>query len=356
MAKEDINKAKNVYDDIKKSIINKSDIFSSILGQNEIKLQLRSALISGRNVIIVGPPGIGKTTLVKSLALSLPEIEVNSCGFNCTPNNPVCPFCKEEGSNRMSIKSKKISGHDRFVRIQGSPDLTVEDLIGDIDPIKAMKYGAMSVEAFTPGKIFRANNGILFFDEINRCNEKLQNAMLQLLQEHTITIGSYSFDFEADFLFIATMNPKDINTERLSDVFLDRFDLVYMNYPESLEIEKEIVTTRSGIGSNIDFPDDILEKTLKFVRALRTNKDLEKVPSVRASIGLYERSIANAILRNAKKVEMRDVLASLVSVLAHRISLKPSMKHEVTNDDFIKNSFDAFAQNQGISTDDGESP
>jgi MoxR-like ATPase len=180
--------------------------------------------------------------------------------------------------------------------------------------------------------------------------------MLQLLQEHTITIGSYSFDFEADFLFIATMNPKDINTERLSDVFLDRFDLVYMNYPETLEIEKEIVKTKSGIGSNIEFPEDILDKTLKFVRALRNNKDLEKVPSVRASIGLYERSIANAILRSAKKVEMKDVLASLISVLAHRISLKPSMKHEVTNEEFIKNSFEAFAQNQGISTDDGESP
>lgn len=353
MAKEDILKKNNVYDDIKKAILHKKDIFSDILGQHAVKMQLKSGLISGRNIIIVGPPGIGKTTIVKNLAGCLPEIEVNSCGFNCSPENPVCPFCKE---NHKDVKRKSISGHERFVRIQGSPDLTVEDLIGDIDPIKAMKYGALSVEAFTPGKIFRANNGILFFDEINRCNEKLQNAMLQLLQEHTITIGSYSFDFEADFLFIATMNPKDINTERLSDVFLDRFDLIYMDYPESLDIEKEIVITKSGIGTNIDFPGDLLEKTLKFVRALRNNRDLEKVPSVRASIGLYERSIANAILRNSKKVEMKDILDSMVSVLAHRITLKPSLKHETTNEDFIEKSFDAFAQANDMKLDDGDSP
>jgi len=345
----------DVYRDISNEILSeKKDLFDMILGQVEVKKQLKSALISGRNIIIVGPPGIGKTTLVKCLSGSLSDIEVNNCGFNCTPSNPVCPFCRESSDE---MKKHIISGEDRFVRIQGSPDLTVEDLIGDIDPIKAMKFGALSVEAFTPGKIFRANNGILFFDEINRCNEKLQNAMLQLLQEKTITIGSYSFDFEADFLFIGTMNPKDTNTERLSDVFLDRFDLIYMAYPESLDIEKEIVITKSNISIVADFPEPLLETVIKFIRSLRTNRDLEKVPSVRASIGLYERSIANAILRGSKKVEMKDVLASIVSVLSHRMSLKPSLKHEVSNEDFIKNSFDSFMKTVGMPpSDEGDSP
>ena len=82
-------------------------------------------------------------------------------------------MCK---SNKTKA-TKKITGHDRFIRIQGSPDLTVEDILGDIDPIKALKFGAMSIEAFTPGKIFKANNGVLFFDELNRCPQKLQNAL-----------------------------------------------------------------------------------------------------------------------------------------------------------------------------------
>ena len=64
----------------------------------------------------------------------------------------------------------------------------------NIDPIKALQYGPLSIEAFTPGKIFKANNGILFFDEINRCSEKLQNALLQVLAEKRVTIGSYDLD------------------------------------------------------------------------------------------------------------------------------------------------------------------
>ena len=76
--------------------------------------------------------------------------------------------------------------------------------MGDIDPIKAMKFGPLSMEAFTPGKVFKANRGVLFFDELNRCPEKLQNALLQVLQEKKATIGSYDVDIDADFIFIAT--------------------------------------------------------------------------------------------------------------------------------------------------------
>jgi len=313
------------------------DPFIDILGQDSAKEQLKSALLANRHVLILGPPGVGKTTLAKNIAKILPELVVNDCSYHCLPNNPVCPECL---SGRTK-KTKKISGNQRFVRIQGSPDLTAEDLIGDIDPIKAMKFGPLSIEAFTPGKIFKANNGILFFDELNRCPEKLQNALLQVLQEGVATIGSYDVDIKADFIFIATMNPKDTSTEKLSDVLLDRFDVVYISYPETSQIEMEIVRQK-GRKMDVIFPNSVLETAIEFVRTLRENKKLEKVPSVRASIGLYERAQANAFLKNKKEVSFEDVEEAIVSVISHRIRLKPVAEYAQSPAELVKEELKNF--------------
>ncbi|MBI5389209.1 ATP-binding protein [Candidatus Woesearchaeota archaeon] len=315
---------------LKEILLKNPDPFPDIIGQESVKAQLVSALISGRHILIVGPPGIGKTTLAKNVAKLLPAVAVNNCPYHCDPGMPACPEC----SSKKTVKTISIKGIERFIRIQGSPDLTVEDLLGDIDPIKALKFGPLSMEAFTPGKIFRANNGILFFDEVNRCSEKLQNALLQVLEEKKATLGSYDVDIPARFIFIGTMNPEDSSTEKLSDVFLDRFDIIYMSYPEKLEQETAIVK-KSG-KSLLPFPGKLLEVTLHFVRLLRENKHLEKVPGVRASLGLYERAQATALIHKRREVEFLDVRDALVSVLSHRIRLKPSYAYLQTSTKFLR--------------------
>jgi Mg-chelatase subunit ChlI len=230
--------------------------------------------------------------------------------------------------------------------VQGSPDLTAEDLIGDIDPAKAIKFGPLSMEAFTPGKIFKANNGVLFFDELNRAPEKLQNALLQALQERIVTIGSYDVDLEANFIFIATMNPEDTSTEPLSDVLLDRFDVAYMDYPENLENEEQIVEQKSQ--HFIEFPEDVRKLAVMFVRELRDSDRLEKFPSVRASIGLYERAQTNAMINGKQQVSWQDVQDVLVSVLSHRIKLKPSAQYLQTPQELIREKLKDFLEQHGL--------
>ncbi len=323
-----------IHKQLEKVFLSEKDPFEDIIGQEKTKQSLKSALMMNRHIIIVGAPGIGKTTLAKNVAKLLPEIDVvNGCSYHCDPKKTICPQCKTS----KSLKTKKIRGSQRFIRIQGSPDLTVEDLLGDIDPIKAMKFGPLSLEAFTPGKIFKANRGILFFDEINRCPEKLQNALLQVLEERKATIGSYDVDIDADFIFIGTMNPDDSSTEKLSDVFLDRFDLVYMSYPEIIDVEKEIIMLRGK--KLVEFSERLLHLIVHFVRLLREDDKLAKKPGVRASIGLYERSQSNALLKNKKNVGLEDIKEVIVSVLSHRIELKPSVKYLQSPKEFIEEEF-----------------
>ncbi|MBI1936267.1 ATP-binding protein [Candidatus Woesearchaeota archaeon] len=321
-------------DQLKEIFLKNKDPFIDILGQEAAKQGIKSALLMNRHIIIVGAPGIGKTTLAKNIAKLLPDIDVIlGCSYHCTPKAPICPSCKEN-RNKKSIK---LEGIKRFVRIQGSPDLTVEDLLGDIDPIKALKFGPLSLEAFTPGKIFKANNGILFFDELNRCPEKLQNALLQVLEERKATIGSYDVDFDISFIFVATMNPEDTSTEKLSDVLLDRFDIIYMDYPEDIETEEKIVLMKGKKIANVS--EELLTLMSYFVRLLREDEKLEKKPSVRASLGLYERSQSNALLKGRKNVQFEDIKEVLVSVLSHRIRLKPSVRYLESVENYIIEKF-----------------
>lgn len=284
-----------------------------IMGQEDIKHQLKGALLAGRNVIIVGPPGVGKTTIAKAIAHIMPGSE--------TP----------------------------FIRVQGSPDLTAEDLIGDIDPLKAMKFGPLSKEAFTPGKLFKADGGVLFFDEVNRCSEKLQNALLQALEENRVTIGTYDVDLPTNFLFIGTMNPEDSSTEKLSDVFLDRFDLIDMGYPENAEVERSILDKHGQ--KKVPVNEKIKDGIISFIQRLRNDERLEKKPSVRATIGLHDRAQTHAIIAGRKEVTPQDLHAVVVSVLAHRIGLKPSVKYLQSPEEYVRREFERFARESDIAGD-----
>lgn len=297
-----------------KTVLRNVDPFTSIYGQHVAKEQLKSALLTGRHILILGPPGIGKTTLAKNIMQLLPK-------------------------------------DSAFVRVQGSPDLTAEDLIGDIDPMKALQFGPLSKEAFSPGKVFKADKGILFFDEVNRCSEKLQNALLQVLEEGNVSIGTYDVPMPSDFIFIGTLNPTDSSTEKLSDAFMDRFDVIEMSYPETDAIETRIVTEASA-PVHVSMPEELLKFVVSYIRSLRDPQKLIRMPSVRASIGVYERACSVAYLRGRDTVEALDIADIIVSVLAHRIELKPSLKYAQSAEEFIAESFLKFAKHAGLQVED----
>jgi Mg-chelatase subunit ChlI len=325
-----------IIEDIRRMILEQTnagkDPLGRIIGQSDAKKKILSSLLAGHHILIEGNPGVGKTTLARHIATLLPEIKaVKGCPYHCEASNPVCPTCLNTKKRGETFEEEVIPGYKRFVRIQGSPDLTAEDLMGDIDPSKAFEYGPQDYRAFTPGKLLKGNKGIVFFDELNRVAEKLQNALLQVLEEGIATIGPYDVDYPSDFIMIATMNPKErAGVEELSDVLLDRFDTAKMGYPDSLEEDKQIILENAEIMPNVTVPDEILEAIVKLVRRTREedwSKDLEQGASARASLSLYEKVQASALLDQRDTVSIADLKEMASSSVLGRIKPASSSQY-----------------------------
>jgi MoxR-like ATPase len=130
---------------------------------------------------------------------------------------------------------------------------------------------------------------------------------------------------------VATMNPKEhAGVEELSDVLLDRFDVVKMGYPETAEREKEILVRYGLRLDNVEMPDDVINSIVTLVRATRQepwSRELDQGASVRAGLALYENAQAVTLLRGQKQAGMESIRRVTTSSLASRIRPSPESKY-----------------------------
>jgi len=304
-----IEKLKDTFSNVAK------EISKIIVGQEDVVEQILIAILCDANALLESYPGLGKTTLVKTIA------EV------------------------LDLK---------FSRIQSTPDLMPSDIIGTY--VIEEEKGKKSFR-FQKGPVF-AN--VILADEINRATPKTQSALLEAMQEQQVTVGNQTMKLDTPFFVLATQNPIDMEgTYPLPEAQVDRFLLkVLVDYPtfdDEMEIinrftkakatvkirtllSKDSLKLLQNLTRQVPIADDIKKRALEVVTKTRTEKDLiEYGASPRASIGLILAAKAKALVNGRKYVSAKDIEKMAYPVLRHRIILNFKAEREgKTPDDVIR--------------------
>ncbi len=201
----------NLIDKLRRS----ETLFPGIIGYDESVIpQIGNAILSRHDLIILGLRGQAKTRILRALADLLDDElpVVAGCEINCDPHAPLCPACRararEEGDG---LPVAWLPRSQRFVEKLATPDVTIADMIGDIDPIKAARGGLQLSDELTVhyGLLPRANRGIFAVNELPDLAGKIQVGLFNILQEGDVQIKGYPVRMPLDILMAFTANPED---------------------------------------------------------------------------------------------------------------------------------------------------
>jgi magnesium chelatase subunit I len=311
--------------------------FPGIIGYEDTVLpELENALLAGHDIIFLGERGQGKTRIMRSLVNLLDEWTpvLAGCEINDDPLAPICGHCKKQIAglgDRAPVSW--LHRASRYGEKLATPDVTIADLIGDIDPVKVAEGRHLADEGVIHyGLIPRTNRGIFSVNELPDLHEKIQVGLFNLLEERDVQIRGYKFSLPLDIFIIATANPEDYTSRgRIITPLKDRFGAqVRTHYPRTLSQEvaimrQEIAPFRQQ-GLEFEIPGFMEQIVAEISQAARRRQDINHFSgvSVRMTIHNMETLVSNA-LRRAVRLKERAVVPRITD-LPH---LSSTMKGKV---------------------------
>jgi magnesium chelatase subunit I len=350
-------RTRRVKDELRENLIARlrqsddASIFPGIVGYDDTVVpQIINAVLSRHNFILLGLRGQAKSRILRALTTLLDAHMpyVAGCEIRDNPYAPICRRCREEvASLGDATPIAYLTPDNRYVEKLATPDVTIADLIGDIDPIKAARGGHELSSEFTVhyGLLPRANRGIFAINELPDLAGKIQVGLFNIMQEGDVQIKGYPIRLPLDLAIVFSANPEDYTARgKIITPLKDRIGSeIRTHYPATVDegiaiTAQEAWTSRNGHAMHL--PTYIQEVIERIAFAAREDKKIDKRSGVsqRLPISAMENVISNAerrAIRNDEKLvvpRISDVYAALPAITG---KLELEYEGEMKGADFV---------------------
>jgi magnesium chelatase subunit I len=329
---------RTVKEEIRENLVRKLQagerLFPGVIGYDDTVIpQLVNAILSRHNFILLGLRGQAKSRILRSLVDLLDDQipVVPGCEIHDDPLNPICGACRARiAAEGDSLPIGWLSRDERYVEKLATPDVTIADMVGDIDPIKAAQAGLNLADELTMhyGLLPRANRGIFAINELPDLAGKIQVGLFNILQEGDVQIKGYPIRLQLDVMLVFTANPEDYTARgKIITPLKDRIGSeIRTHYPTSRDnavaiTAQEAWTDRPG-GLRLEIPNYVREVVEEVAFQARADRKIDKRSGVsqRLPITTLELVVSNAERRalvNGERVvvpRVTDLYAALPSI------------------------------------------
>ena len=305
-----------VRDNALRRIADGEPIVTGVVGFDDTVLpQLENALIAAHDVIFLGERGQAKTRMIRSLVDLLDEWMPIVAGseINDDPYAPISHHARMLVAERGDdAPIEWVHRERRFGEKLATPDTSIADLIGEVDPIKVAEGRYLSDElTIHYGLVPRTNRGIFSINELPDLAERIQVGLLNVLEERDVQIRGYKIRLPLDLMLVASANPEDYtNRGRIITPLKDRFGAqIRTHYPLDVDVEMDVVEQEAQVSSpdglRVNVPDYMTEIVAAISQQARRSPHVNQRSgvSVRMSVANYETMVANATRRAVRNHE-----------------------------------------------------